>query len=121
MKHIDFGSDEAAELALRSDLTDRDFDGVKPTGKRGEYLLADVRAIVAALGERAEEPPAPIHHHTETTPMPKAKQQQEDEDRFFGSEARMEIRANALKRLEDLQGAEESANTTTQAPKKGAE
>lgn len=42
---VDFGSDEAAELARDSGLTTADFDGVKPSGKTG-YVQSDVRRIV---------------------------------------------------------------------------
>jgi len=42
---VDFGSSEAAELADKANLTDADFKGVKPSGKKG-FTVGDVRKII---------------------------------------------------------------------------
>lgn len=44
---VDFGSSEAAELADSANLTDRDFDGMKPSGTKG-YGVGDVRKIISS-------------------------------------------------------------------------
>lgn len=45
---VPFASAPAAKLADKKDLTDRHFDGVKPSGETG-YTVDDVKAIIKAL------------------------------------------------------------------------
>lgn len=50
---VDFASDQAAELAADSGLTEDDFAGHNPTGANSAFNIADVRAVVAAKNTSA--------------------------------------------------------------------